>query len=254
MTDVAVCAPPAMQRRPVDTITAPTQPLQGGQAFAWPPQDPSVRIFHHSPHVPAATTRRPVLGDGRFDPHLPNGSTGDERTVLYLAESLATAVCEAIVATAAAISAHAPPVVSVCPARYAAWIAPTTTTTLQELVAESPATIGAPDDLGDGPWHRRDTQRWARAIHDDRPADRAVAGIRYWSARHHRPDGGRAGINRVAWETAPELEVNPDPQGHPSLGLPLRHPALWPRIVSLLHRADIGIEQIESGGCGACRS
>lgn len=253
MTDVSMCAAPGVKRRPAGAITAPPQPLRGGRAFAWSSQDPSVRIFHYSPHVPAATTRRPVgPRDGRFDPHSPQGSTADERAVLYLAESLATAACEVLVASAARNSAHGSWVVSVCPARYAAWIAPTTTTTLQELVDESPQTIGAPDDLGDGAWDRRDTQRWARAIHEDRPAHPAVAGIRYWSARHHRPDGGRAGINRVVWETAPELEVDPDPQGEPSLGVPLRHPALWPRIVSLLRRAHIGVEQIDSGACGRC--
>lgn len=237
----------------------PVRVLVGGESFLYGMAVGLFRIFHRDRRTPDGVTPRaygPVQA-GRFDPHEPdaNGAAQlQDITVLYLAEAFETAVLEAL-APLIEEDPLAGYFIEVCPNRMVTAIRPSTAElAVQDFVADSPATLGAPDDLGDGPWSRPGTQAWARAIRSDRPAGPQVAGIRYWSARHRAPDDSRDGINVASFDTSPELIVRA-----PGLGpdgtetYPVAEPRHFARIELLLERHGVSLGRVPAAECERCQ-
>lgn len=205
-----------------------------------------VRIYHYDRRNSDANVLRLVRVDGRFDPH---GTTAT-RGVLYAGDDLDTAICEALTAGAGPSGR-----ITVCENRRVAIIQPAVQpVTVQDFAAGSPTDVGAPADLGDGPYDREDTQAWARAIHQDRPAGPDTAGIRYWSARHRADDGTRLSANTAIWDTAPPLRVRAPGRG---IGGRAEHQItagqMWLRVQARLQATGLDAVAVAAADCGACR-
>lgn len=188
----------------------------------------------------------------RFDPHTSFRAPQDDpagRAVVYVAEQLRTALQEVLT--------RETPITEVCPNWRAVVLRPASeSTVLQDLVVASPLRLGAPADLGDGPPELYpETQRWARAIYEDRPADARVAGIRYWSRLDRGSGGGQSGVNRTVWDTAPPLQV----LARGSRGAPVQQefslhtPDLWRTVVTTLDSVDLAARRISVATCDRCQ-
>jgi hypothetical protein len=95
------------------------------------------------------------------------------RTVLYAAKSLRSCGGEVFGDAKEA---------TICPHYYAALIKPALPTILQDVQANGSMLLGALPALGSADVDRVETQAWARAIYEDRPASPRVSGVRYTSA------------------------------------------------------------------------
>lgn len=225
--------------------------MRGGTAFEWVADGTSLRVFHADPYTPTAISMRTYGPRARFDPHAPSGSPREDpagRAAAYVAERLPTALHEVL--------ARDLPIAEVCPNWRATVVHPVADPiVLQDLVVKSPLALGAPDDLGDSPPERYpETQQWARAMYEDRPADPRVAGIRYWSRQHRGTKGERAGVNRVVWDTAPALRV----LAHDTQGIPMQQefslhtPELWSAVVVTLDAVGLAARRIPATLCDKC--
>ena len=90
---------------------------------------------------------------------------------------------------------------------------------------------------------RPETQTWARAIYEDRPAHPGVAGVRYTSAY-------AAGISLALWETAPNLDVAVGDSGRQDFALV--DPRIYARLLVALVPLQIEIRVIDSAACPRC--
>jgi hypothetical protein len=192
-----------------------------------------VRIYHQDDMTPSADTRRlfgPLL---RFDHHTPPFAAPARcpsgRTVVYAAKTLRTCGGEVFGDADEA---------TVCPHFRAAVIRPARSVVVQDVQANGSMLIGALPALGTADVPRTETQAWARAVYEDRPASPLVAGIRYTSAH----DEGAA---VVLWETSPQLVVVQD--------VPICDPAVFRRFVTAMRELGIEVAVVPADACVRCR-
>jgi hypothetical protein len=194
------------------------------------------RLWHPSEHTQSAIDRRGYGPLYRFDPHVtPSPDPGnclEGRSVLYMGEELATAVCETLAREASAVE--------ICPAWQVSILAFQGATSLIDL-GISADDLGAPEDLGDAHVASyANTQEWARAIHEDL----SPSGIRYHSCRHRGVSGNRLGVNAVLWETAPSPTLIKEEALHAG--------GVWERVITALDRAGVGAAKVEKDKCRRC--
>jgi hypothetical protein len=214
-------------------LVPPVRPLRGGNSWTWHPQERWLRIYHRDHLTPSGDVRRafgPLL---RFDHHAgaPTGPAIDPfgRTVIYAAKTLRTCGGEVFGDAGEA---------TLCPHYYAAVVRPARPTVVQDVQGNGSMLIGALPALGSADVARGETQAWARAIYEDRPASPAVAGIRYTSAHDEGPCV-------ALWETSPRLVVVQD--------LPLSDPGLFRRFTTAMRELKIESHAVLSGECRRCR-
>lgn len=243
---MGTCQRPPATRHPAGSAGSPVRPLSGGVPHVADLDWRWVRIYHHDRRNVDANVLRHVSVDGRFDPH----DATITRGVLYAGDDLETAICEALTSGAGPSGR-----ITVCENRRVAILQPTIQpVTVQDFTAGSPADVGAPDDLGEGPYDRADTQAWARAIHEDRPAGTDTGGIRYWSARHRADDSDRLGANTAIWDTAPPLRVRAPGRGiRGRAEHQITAGQMWVRVQARLQAAGLDPVAVGAVDCGACR-
>jgi hypothetical protein len=175
-------------------LAPPNRPLSGGLRWRWDGRRPWFRVYHAGPGRTATGLRRfgPLA---RFDPHTPPYGQPAEcpagRSVIYLADSLRTAAAEVFGEHRVAL---------LCPRYRIAALRPRSVAIVQNLRGVGAMMIGGLPQMNVADVPRAETQAWARAIHEDRPADPAVCGVRYTSAY-------AGGIALALWDTAPNLLV-----------------------------------------------
>lgn len=96
-------------------------------------------------------------------------------------------------------------------------------------------------NVGDTP--RAETQAWARAIYEDRPADRRVCGLRYTSAY-------AGGASLALWDTAPEIRIAR--VGHRAQDFALADPPVYARLLTALVVLRIEVRTVGSDDCARC--
>ncbi len=127
---------------------------------------------------------------------------------------------------------------TICPHYYAAAIRPVRPIVVQDVQDNGSMLIGALPALGSADVDRVETQAWARAIYEDRPASRNVTGVRYTSAHDEGPCV-------ALWETSPPLVVVQD--------RPLCDPSLFRRFTTAMSELKIESYVVSSGECRRCR-
>ena len=152
------------------------------------------------------------------------------RTVLYAAKSLRSGGGEVFGDAKEA---------TICPHYYAALIKPALPTILQDVQANGSKLLGALPALGSADVDRDETQAWARAIYEDRPASPRVLGVRYTSAHDEGPC-------LALWDTSPAIVLAAD--------LPLSDPGLFRRFTVAMHELRIESNLIRAADCLRCRS
>lgn len=214
-------------------LPAPVRPLAGGNDWTWHPQERWVRIYHRDDRTPSAATPRPFGPLLRFDHHTPPFAAPavcpDGRTVVYAARTLRTSGGEVFGDAGEA---------TVCPHLRAAVVRPARATVVQDVQANGSMLIGALPALGTADVPRTETQAWARAVYEDRPASPLVAGIR-WSGAHDE------GPCVALWDTAPGFVVVQD--------VPLLAPAVFRRFIVAMRELDIEVAVVPADGCVRCR-
>ena len=175
-------------------LAPPERPLSGGLWWRWTGTRPWIRVYHAGPGRTPTGLRRygPIH---RFDHHTPPFGSPAEcpegRAVIYLADTMRTAAAETFGDTRTAL---------VCPRYRVVALRPRSETVVQNLRGAGAMMIGGLPAMNVADIPRIETQAWARAIYEDRPADPRVAGVRYTSAY-------AGGIALALWETAPNLDV-----------------------------------------------
>lgn len=232
----------------VTALRAPYRPIAGGRAWTWRWRDPTpahpwywCRIYHVSDHTPDGAAHRSFGPLHRLDHHLPASSgaaqhSPDDRSILYVAGTLATAFGEVFGDVRAA---------AVCPNHRVALVKPMSPISVLDLRGEGAAMrIGALPTLATGDYPRSRTQEWARAIYEDQPvARREVRGI-YYHAAH---SNGRA---LALWNTADDLEVVAAADGR-SQDFALNTAGMWPRVVDAAVSLGMRVDLVEQ--CSRCR-
>lgn len=234
----------------VRELPEPARPLTNGTPWVWQwvtpaPQRPWgwCRLYHVSQYTPDAVTHRDYGPLFRFDPHEPGqdgkASVGTpRRSVLYVADSLATAIGETFGDLA--------PTASICPGYRVALLRPATPLTLVDLVGFGAAMrLGALPALASMPGPRGPTQQWARAIYEDRPLPngRRSSGVRYRTAN---ADGHALAL----WDTDDQVTVVADDQGR-AQDFGLIEDA-WPYVLESTRRLGLHAETVSS--CSRCSS
>lgn len=86
------------------------------------------------------------------------------------------------------------------------------------------------------------------------PADPAIGGIRYWSARHRTEDGGRLATNTAIWDTAPPLRVRSPGRGIDGRAeYQVATGRMWLIVRNRLRAAGLDPVDIPAAECGDCR-
>jgi len=214
-------------------LPAPVRPLRGGNHWRWHPQERWLRIYHQDDLTPSADTRRmfgPLL---RFDHHTPPFEAPAPcpagRTVVYAARTLRSCGGEVFGDASEA---------TICPHFRAAVIRPARPVVVQDVQANGSMLIGALPALGTSDVPRVETQAWARAVYEDRPASPLVAGIRYTSAHDE-------GAVVALWETSPRLVVVQD--------VPICDPAVFLRFSMAMREIEIEVSVVPADACVRCR-
>jgi hypothetical protein len=192
-----------------------------------------VRIYHQDDVTPSADTRRlfgPLL---RFDHHTPPFAAPAPcpagRTVVYAAKTVRTCGGEVFGDGDEA---------TICPHYRAAVIRPARSVVVQNVQANGSMLIGALPALGTADVPRTETQAWARAVYEDRPASPLVAGIRYTSAH----DEGAA---VALWDTSPQFVVVQD--------VAICDPAVFRRFATAMREIRIEVSVVPTDACVRCR-
>ncbi len=192
-----------------------------------------MRIYHRDDLTPSADTRRrfgPLL---RFDHHTPPFAAPAPcpagRTVVYAAKTLRTCGAEVFGDGAEA---------TLCPHVRAAVVRPARPVVVQNVQKNGSMLIGALPSLGTADLPRTETQAWARAIYEDRPASPLVAGIRYTSAHDEGP-------SVALWDTSPGLVVVQD--------VPISDPAVFRRFAVAMRQIEIEVSVVPATACVRCR-
>jgi len=131
-----------------------------------------------------------------------------------------------------------------CPSFRVAWISPTLPAALQDIRGAGAMAIGALPLLGSGSVMRAESQVWARAIYEDRPAGSDVAGIRYTAAH----DGGD---NLCAWDTAPPISITRSPGGR-IRDRALLDPEIYSRFLIAMDELRIAVSRVTAADCAHC--
>jgi RES domain len=156
--------------------------------------------------------------------------------VIYLAESLATSGAEVFGDTFAA---------AVCPQLFVGRVIPTALIEVQDLVGNGAMLLGASQVLAAGDNRRSDTQEWARAIYEDNPPGRPVAGIRYSGAHD-------SGTCLALWDRAISLDIASTRTGQPA-DLPLYSPDVWHHFVKAMADRSVVVTRIDAADCSSCQ-
>jgi hypothetical protein len=170
----------------------------------------------------------------RFDQHIRDRhqrprTQRDGRGVIYLAETLGTALAEAFQEQGVEVG--------ICPNMRAVAMAPSATVDLLDITGEGVMKIGAVAGLASGAYPRRLTQRWGRAIYEDLEG---FAGIRYRGAHQN-------GICVAAWKRTGPLVFDP------AEDFSLRSKTLWGRVVVALADQGRVAKRITVSACPTCR-
>ncbi|MGI8999173.1 MAG: RES family NAD+ phosphorylase [Candidatus Limnocylindria bacterium] len=218
-------------------LSPPARPLSGGLRWRWDGREPWFRVYHAAPDR-AATARRRYGPIERFDPHTPPANTPaecpDGRSVVYLGDSLRTAAAEVF-------GAHR--LAPVCPRYRIAALVPREELIVQNLRGTGAMMIGGLPAMNVGDVARTETQAWARAIHEDRPAHPRVCGVRYSSAY-------AGGVSLALWDTAPEIVIARG-QGH-AQDFGLAESPLFARLLTALAPLLIEVRTISADDCARC--
>ena len=208
--------------------------MRGGKAWTWRPRERWIRIYHRDDQTPGPDVRRgygPLL---RFDHHTPPAGAPRldpmGRTILYAAKTLRSCGGEVFGDADEA---------TICPHYYAALIRPVSPIVLQDVQGNGSMLIGALPALGSADVNRLQTQAWARAIYEDRPASPRVSGVRYTSSHDE-------GACLALWDTAPAIVVVND--------FPLAVPGLFRRFTVAMRQLGIESNLISTTACLRCRS
>lgn len=215
-------------------LSSPDRPLRGGLSWTWRTKESWIRIYHRDDQTPRGDVRRgfgPLL---RFDHHAaPPGAPAVDpsgRTVLYVAKTLRSCGGEVFGDADEA---------TICPHYYAALIRPARQIIVQDVQANGSMLLGALPALGSADVDRIETQAWARAIYEDRPASPRVSGVRYTSAHDE-------GASIALWDTSPAIVVVDD--------VLLSTPGLFRRFTIAMHELGIGSNLIPASDCLRCRN
>ena len=198
---------------------------------------PWFRVYHAASDRPAAARRRfgPIE---RFDPHTPPATAPADcpagRSVIYLGDSLRTAAAEVF-------GAHR--LASVCPRYRVAALVPRDELIVQNLRGAGAMMIGGLPAMNVADIPRTETQAWARAIHEDRPANPRVCGVRYTSAY-------AGGISLAVWDTAPAISVT-RVRGR-AQDFALAEPHIYARLLTAVVPLRIEVRTIASEDCTRC--
>jgi hypothetical protein len=221
----------------VTLLAAPERPLSGGRWWRWDGRRPWFRVYHARPDRPATARRRfgPIE---RFDPHTPPFTNPAEcpagRSVIYLGDSLRTAAAEVF-------GAHR--LAQVCPRYRVAALVPGDELIVQNLRGSGAMMIGGLPMMNVGDIARHETQAWARAIHEDRPAHPGVCGVRFTSAY-------AGGVSLALWDTAPEIHIaRVDGRAQ---DFALTDPPLYVRLLTVVVPFRIEVRTISSDECARC--
>ena len=218
-------------------LAPPERPLNGGLRWRWDARRPWFRVYHAGPARTATGLRRfgPLA---RFDHHTPPYGRPAEcpagRSVIYLADSLRSAAAEVFGEHRLAL---------VCPRYRVAALRPRSAAIVQNLRGVGAMMIGGLPAMNVADVPRAETQAWARAIYEDRPADPAVCGVRYTTAY-------AGGIALALWDTAPNLLVAVRDRARQDLALV--DPRIYPRLLTAIVPLRIEVRVIESAECPRC--
>jgi hypothetical protein len=218
-------------------LAPPGRPLAGGLWWRWDGKRPWFRVYHAGPGRTATGLRRfgPIA---RFDHHTPPYGRPAEcpagRSITYLADSLRTAAAEAFGDHRLAL---------ICPRYRVAALRPRSAAVVQNLRGVGAMMIGGLPAMNVADVPRPETQAWARAIYEDRPADPAVCGVRYTSAY-------AGGIALALWDTAPNLLIAT--RDRERQDFELVDPRVYPRLLTALVPLQIELRIIGSDECPRC--
>jgi hypothetical protein len=218
-------------------LAAPERPLIGGLHWRWDGRRPWFRVYHAGPGRTATGQRRfgPLA---RFDHHTPPYGRPAEcpagRSVIYLGDSLRTAAAEVFGEHGVAL---------ICPRYRVAALIPRGAAVVQNLRGVGAMMIGGLPAMNVADVPRPETQAWARAIYEDRPADPAVSGVRYTSAH-------AGGIALALWDSAPNLVVAVRDRIRQDLSL--IETRIYPRLLTALVPLRIELRVIGSDVCPRC--
>ncbi len=230
----------------VRALSAPVRPLPSARfRWAWTPRPPAAvwqwcRVYHRGVHTPDGVSFRSYGPLYRFDHHhaaTPPREDEAGREILYVGEDLATSACEVFGEAGVA---------TICPNYRVSIVAPTGTVSVFDLAERGAAmAIGALPSLAVGNETRALTQLWARAIYEDKPAGRAIYGVRYLSAYN-------GGFSLALWDCADRVEIVRDSAGE-FQDLPLSDPRVLNRLQVQLRQRRIAVTTVAESDCAQCR-
>ncbi len=212
----------------------PSSPLPAGKTWTWTPRDEAwVRIYHKDFLVPDAVHMRAFGPTRRFDHHTPGNPRPcpNGREIIYLAATVRSAVAEVF---------GGMPIYEVCPNWHLAWVRPTASLTVQDLVGPGGMAIGRRPWLGSGPVRPDESQAFAREVYEQRPD---LAGIRYRSSSEE-------GICLALWERAPRLEIVQD--GGSLCDSALVEPSTWQKVCDEYKPTGQALAAIPESECFDC--
>lgn len=211
--------------------------MAGGLWWRWDGKRAWIRIYHAGAGRTATGPRRfgPIA---RFDPHTPPhtdpAECPDGRSVIYLGDSLRTAAAELFGAHRVAL---------VCPRYRVAALRPRHALIVQNLRGVGAMMIGGLPAMNVADIPRHETQAWARALYEDRPAHPTVCGVRYTSAY-------AGGVSLALWNTSPALDVA-EWNGR-SQDFALASPDIYPRLLTAMGRMRFEVRVIGPADCRRC--
>lgn len=231
----------------VKPLGRPARPLPS-RAFTWTWRYENAddswqwcRIYHHGRHTKHGTDHRNFGPLARLDHHRPaqDGQPARDpvRTVLYVADNLATALGEVFGDTGE---------VAACPNYRIAILKPTRRIRLVDLITPTAAMqIDALPSLATADHPRSLTQEWARAIWDDQPARQPVHGIRYNTAHTN-------GAALALWNTDQQVDVATGQNHQPQDYSLTEHTAIWTRVMTAATSIRLVPSQITPSECPNC--
>lgn len=219
----------------VAPLGSPKRPLQDDRlpVWTWAAHQQLLRVYNVHPDHSGRQHR--LFGPlNRFDQHIRDRhqrpkAQPDGRGVIYLAETLGTALAEAFQEQGVDVG--------VCPNMRAVAMASSSPIDLLDITGDGVMKIGAVAGLASGAYPRRITQRWGRAIYEDLDG---FAGIRYRGAHQN-------GICVAGWERTGPLAFDP------AEDFSLRSKALWGRVVVALGNQGRAAMRIPVGACTTCQ-
>jgi hypothetical protein len=211
--------------------------LRDGETWGWKPRDEAwVRIYHRDFLTPSALHRRTFGPLSRFDHHTPMIEAPTAcpagRAVIYLAREIGTAAAEVFGELE---------VSPVCPNWRLAWIRPTASLEVQDMVGTASMALGVRHSYGTMLGRTDLTQKLARRIYDQHEE---LCGIRYAGASEN-------GECLALWERAPALEVVRD--GEQACESSLTDPETWEEVSQEYAPTGLSLEPASPARCSRCQ-